>query len=116
MRDERHAEHIGRDLLRFFRRLGELDAAAFAAAAGVDLRLYHDDLGAQRAGGGLGFLRRSRDDTAWHRDTIFGQDRLALVFMDLHMFLSKNENMSLSFGPAKIKRPGRCPALVEITR
>ncbi len=42
VRDQRHAEHLARQLGGFFRRLGDLHAAALAAPAGVDLRLDHD--------------------------------------------------------------------------
>ena len=49
VRDQRHADHLLRELLGFVRRLRELDAAAFAAAAGVDLRL--DDARCRRRGG-----------------------------------------------------------------
>ena len=38
---------VARELLGFVRRLGELDAAAFAAAAGVNLRLDDDDAAAE---------------------------------------------------------------------
>ncbi len=44
MGDQLHAEHLGRQLAGFLRRLGELDAAALAAAAGMNLR-FDDDAG-----------------------------------------------------------------------
>ena len=50
MRDERHADHVARELLGFVGRLGELDAAALAAAAGVNLRLDDDDAAAEAPG------------------------------------------------------------------
>ena len=49
MRDERHADHLARELLGLLRRLRELDAAALAAAAGVNLRLDDDDVAAEAA-------------------------------------------------------------------
>ena len=41
--DESHAQHVAGDVGGFVGRLRELDAAAFAAAAGVDLRLDDHD-------------------------------------------------------------------------
>ena len=42
VRHQRHADHLRGEPLGFLGRLGELDAAALAAAAGVDLRLDDD--------------------------------------------------------------------------
>ena len=39
--DELHAQNLGSKRLDFIERAGELDAAAFAASAGVDLRFDH---------------------------------------------------------------------------
>ena len=47
MRDERHADHRRSRALGLVGRLRQLDAAAFAAAAGVNLRLDDDDLRAE---------------------------------------------------------------------
>ena len=47
MRDELHADHLRAIFSASLRRLGELDAAAFAAAAGMNLRLDDDDAGAE---------------------------------------------------------------------
>ena len=63
VRDQVHPEHLGRQLAGFFRRLGYLDAATLAAAAGVDLCL-DDDAGCtvaeQRLGRSRALLRGSR--------------------------------------------------------
>ena len=58
MRDQRHAEHLLGELLGFVGRLGELDAAALAAAAGVNLRLDDDDVAAEAARDLAGFAPR----------------------------------------------------------
>ena len=58
MRDERHADHLLRELLGLVGRLRQLDAAALAAAAGVDLRLDDDDAAAETPGDLAGFGRR----------------------------------------------------------
>ena len=43
VRDERHPDHLFRQPLGFVGRFRQLDAAALAAAAGMDLRLHDDD-------------------------------------------------------------------------
>ena len=43
MRDERHAEHALGFLGHVLDRFDDLDAAALAAPAGMDLRLHHPD-------------------------------------------------------------------------
>ena len=70
VRDELHAEHLVGELARLGgAALGELDAAAFAATAGVDLRLDDDDgdLGFvdELLGGGLGLVGRQGRDSPW---------------------------------------------------
>src|SRR5207247_10693421 len=54
-RAQRHAEYLAGDLLRLRGRLRELDPAALAAAARVDLRLHHDGRAAERARALLGY-------------------------------------------------------------
>jgi len=84
MRDERHAEHVACDAVGFFRRLRELDAAAFAAAARVDLRLHDDDFRAEpfcnrRRVRGIGSFFSTR-----HGHTVMREDGLRLVLVDFH--------------------------------
>ena len=86
MRDERHPEHVARDAFGLVCRARQLDAAAFAATAGMNLRLDHHrtsvtaealrDLARRR--------RLERDFTARHRDTVAREDRFPLVLVDLH--------------------------------
>ena len=64
--------------------LGDLHAAALAAAAGMDLRLDHPDRPAQRAGGLLGLLGRVGDLAAQHGDAVLLEQRLRLIFVDVH--------------------------------
>jgi len=61
VRDQLHAEDVVGVLADFVQRARELDAAALAAAAGVDLRLHDPDLAAQFFGG----LHRPSTDTVW---------------------------------------------------
>ena len=63
--------------------LGDLDAAAFAAAAGVDLRLDHH-AAAERFGRRFRFFRRERHLAARHRDVVLGQDGLGLILVNFH--------------------------------
>ena len=67
-------------LLRVLR---ELDAAALAAAAGVDLRL-HDGAAAEPLGDLARLGRVVGDLAARHGDAVAREDRLGLVLVDLH--------------------------------
>ena len=85
MRDELHAENLrtrSRGLLRATSR--QLNTAAFAAAAGVYLRLHDNDVCAQFAGGGFGLVRCSGDNAARNRNAVFFENGFSLIFVDLH--------------------------------
>jgi len=84
MRDERHADHAARDLLGLLGRLGELDAAALAAAAGVDLRLHDDHAGAETAGDFRRFRRRERHLAAGHGHAVARENRFRLILVNFH--------------------------------
>ena len=58
VRHERHADHVARDALGLVGVLGELHAAALAAAAGVNLRLDDDGAAAEPLGDLAGLGRR----------------------------------------------------------
>src|SRR5262249_1711243 len=84
VRDERHAEHVRRDLLRVLRRSRELDAAALAAAARMNLRLHDDDRSAETPRD-VGGLRRAEPDlAARHRHAMLRENRFRLVLVDFH--------------------------------
>ena len=84
MRDERHAEHVARDALGIVGRSGELDAAALAAASGVNLRLHDDHAAAEtlgdlaRVGGG------GRHFPARDRNAVALEDGFGLVLVNFH--------------------------------
>ena len=83
-RDQRLAEHavgLGVELLQG---LHQLDAATFAPPAGVNLRFDHEGLAAERAGMGGGFVRGLGDAAFGHRRAIGLQQRLGLIFVDVH--------------------------------
>ena len=82
--DQGHAQHVVGELAHLLDRAGELDAAALAAAAGMDLRLDHPDRPAQRPGGLLGLLGRVGDLPAQHGDAVLLEQRLGLVLVDVH--------------------------------
>ena len=65
-------------------RLGELDAAALAAAAGVDLRLDDDDGGAEPLRGLLGLGRRLGQPALGHGDAVLAKQLLRLILVNVH--------------------------------
>jgi hypothetical protein len=71
VRDESHAEHLRGDVARLFGRLGEFDAAAFAAPARVDLRFDYNDVRAQFLRGVESLFGRVRHDPARDGHTEF---------------------------------------------
>ena len=81
---QRHAEHIVGELAHLLDRFGELDAAAFAAAACVNLRFDHPERTAQLLGRGLGFFGRVRDLAAQHADAVLLKERFRLIFVNIH--------------------------------
>ena len=83
-RDERLAQHtvsLGMQLLQC---LHELDAAAFASPARVDLRLHHEGAAAERLGMRLGFMRRRGDAAVGDRRAVLLEEILGLIFVDVH--------------------------------
>jgi hypothetical protein len=84
VRFQLHAEDRVRVAAHLFAGLGDLDAAALAAAAGVDLRLHDPHLAAELVGRFHGLLDAEARDSARCRDTEFAEDFLRLVFVDLH--------------------------------
>ena len=70
-----------RERLGFVPRLGELHAAALAAAARVNLRLDDDRAATKAAGDLAGFDRRERHLASRHGHAVTRQDRLRLVLV-----------------------------------
>ena len=70
--------------LHVVQRLGDLHAARFPAAAGMDLRLYHHDGGVQAHSVQHRILYGESRVAFRHVDAIFAHNLLALVFMDIH--------------------------------
>ena len=69
----------------FLQRLGDLDAAAFAAPAGVNLRLDDPDLSAELARSRIGLIATEKQGTPrGRRDAESSQYFLALVFVNIH--------------------------------
>ena len=64
--------------------LRELDAAALAAAAGVDLRLDDDDAAAEPARDLAGLGGGERDFAARHGHAVAREDGLGLILVDFH--------------------------------
>ena len=84
VRLELHAEDFAGQLFHLVNRLGDLHAAALAAAAGVDLRLDHPHGAAQLLRRFDGLLNGECRDAAGHGHAELTQDLLALVLVDLH--------------------------------
>ena len=87
MRHQLHAQHLVGEIARLAHRLGDLHAAAFAASAGMNLRLDHHAGRAgveQFSGRGLGFFPRSRHRPARHGHTILLKNSFCLVLMNFH--------------------------------
>ncbi len=84
MRLQHHAENPARMLLHFVERFCKLDAAALAAAAGMDLGFHHPHFAAELCCR----LDRLIDAEARHAargcDAILTQDFFRLVFVNLH--------------------------------
>ena len=85
VRDELHAEDLAGERAHFVDRARELDAAALAAATGVDLRLHDPDRSAQLPRGLHRFVDGKRRDAARHRNAELAEQFLALVLVDLHL-------------------------------
>ena len=69
---------------RFVGILRELDAAAFAASAGMNLRLDDDRAAAEPSGDLTGFVRRERDLAARHGHAVLFEERFGLIFVNFH--------------------------------
>ncbi len=82
--DQPHPDDAGRRLLGRVRPLHDLDAAALAAAAGVDLGLDDDRAATQPDRGRLGVSGIEYDFALRHRHAVRREDRLGLIFVDFH--------------------------------
>ncbi len=93
VRDELHAEDLLGVLLGLGEVLRHLDAAAFAATAGVDLRLDDDAFGAvgeEAARDFECFIEGVRHLAARHGNAVLRKDVLCLVFVDFHRYVRRN--------------------------
>ena len=86
MGDQLHAEDIAGVLGGLLRIVGDLDATAFAASTGVDLRL-NDDATTEIGGDRLGLLGGSGNLAVRDSNPVGAQQLLALEFVDLHRTL-----------------------------
>ena len=87
VRDQRHAENLPGQLAGFLGGLGNLDAAALAAASGVNLRFDDRATGTARQqllGNRLRLFRRRSHFSLRHGDAILPQNRLALILVNFH--------------------------------
>ncbi len=70
--------------MQLLERLHELDAAAFASAPGVDLRLDHEGLAPEVAGMRRSLLRGVGDAAFGHRGAVVPKQGLGLIFVNVH--------------------------------
>ena len=82
--DQRHAEHGLGERVHLAERLGDLDAAALAAAAGVDLRLDHPDRPVELFRRLHGLIDREGRIALRDGNAEGLQDGLGLVLVDVH--------------------------------
>ena len=92
--DKGAAQHLAGKLGGFTDRTGQTHAALFArfgfdemalaAPTGVDLRLDHPERAIQLTCGGLGLFGLHDGPAVGHRDAIAAQERLGLIFVDIH--------------------------------
>ena len=105
--DQLHAQDLPGQLLDLVERARQLDAAALAAAAGMDLRLDHPDGAAQLLRRFAGFEHGEGRVAARHRHAEVAKDFLALVLVDLHGWARAGEGD----GVAGVAGDDRSPAL-----
>ena len=84
--------------------LGDLDAAGFSPAAGMDLRFDDEDRRIQFIGPGRGGFGRSDFLPSWHGNTELGKQRLGLKFMNVHLCLIILRTRTTTFLTARVQR------------
>ncbi len=91
---QRHAENLRGELMHLFERLRHLDAAALAAASGMDLRLHDPDLAAEFARGGIRLGHRKAGHAARRGNPVLAKNFFALILVNVHV-LSLVNRMNL---------------------
>ena len=81
---ELHADHVCGGRLCLIGVLDDLDAAAFATTAGMDLCLDDNDAATQPARRLAGLRAAEHDFSLRHRYAVARQDRLRLILVDFH--------------------------------
>ena len=103
VRDEGHADHVSRELDGLVRALRQLDAAALAAAARMNLRLDDDHRAAEALGDLAGFGGVGRDFAARHGHAVARQNRFCLILVDFH----DGRKLLMLIGIARLRQGGR---------
>ena len=88
VRLQHHAEDLARVLFHFVDGFRDLDAAALAAAAGVNLRFHNPHLAAEGLRRRDGFFDVEALNAARRGHAVLAQDFFRLVFVYLHLQLS----------------------------
>ena len=85
VRDERHAVDLIRQLVGLGGIRGELDAAALASAAGMNLRFHDDGAAAEPLGHALRLGRVHHRLARRHRHTVLRKNLFGLILVNFHM-------------------------------
>jgi hypothetical protein len=86
--DQVHPQNAVGVFIEFFRRPGNLDAAAQTASAGVDLCFHHHRVCAQFSGSRLGLFDGKGDGTVGNGNAVLAEKFFGLVFMNFHGWAS----------------------------
>ena len=121
VRDELHAEDLLGELARLGgAALGDLDAAALAAAAGVDLRLDDDDRALGLLGealrGGLRLVDREGGVPLGDGDAVAGEELLGLILVDFHVVASSASRVPRSGRDIGLGAGGGDPTTARFAR
>ena len=84
MRNQSHAQDLVGGGARVFEGFDDLDATAFAASAGMNLRLDHPHGSAEVLGNFARLINREGNAAFRYRDAVLGQKTLCLIFVDIH--------------------------------
>ncbi len=96
MGDEGHAEDLAGHRVHFRSRAGELDSSALAPPPGMDLGLDDHRPAVQAGRDLLGLVDAEGNPTFRHRDAVFLEQLLCLIFVDFHFSIPPPPERRLS--------------------
>ena len=93
MRDEIHAEDLLRDAIGVVRIVRELHAAAFAAAACMDLRFHDNGAATETLSDASRVGRVEHGLTRGDRHTVTRENGLGLILVNFHQYKTPNRSV-----------------------